>query len=187
VVGGSFDAPTARATYARLGIAYVPLGIAPTVVASAAQVRALAARVGEPARGEMLARRIETALPAAPPARRYATLVWQGGGLIAGEGTLVAEAMARFGLDNAAAARGLAQGTALPLERLLADPPEVILVAARPHRTGQADRALAHPALRHVAGTRTFAIVPALLWCGGPTVPRLAARLAAIRAELDAR
>ncbi|HUQ12698.1 MAG TPA: iron ABC transporter substrate-binding protein, partial [Novosphingobium sp.] len=81
------------------------------------------------------------------------------------------------GFANAVAARGLGQGAVLPLEAMLADPPRLILTAG-----GAAeDRVLAHPALGALHGTARDELDLRLLYCGGPTIPRTAARLAEIR------
>jgi iron complex transport system substrate-binding protein len=181
VVGSSFDGAAARGAYARMGIAYESVGIAATVADSVAQVRRLAGLARQPARGEALVTRIEAAL-AAPPPPSVSAIVWQGGGLVAGDGTLVADLMVRNGFANAVAARGLGQGSVLGLERLIADPPRAVLVASRAR--GQGDRMLAHPVLSHLKSTRRIALDPALLWCAGPTIPRLAAALRAARSSL---
>ena len=65
-------------------------------------------------------------------------IVWQGGGIVAGEGTLITALLAHTGFTNNAAARGLAQASHLPLEAMLADPPRVILAAGNSH--GDEDR-----------------------------------------------
>jgi iron complex transport system substrate-binding protein len=181
VVGTTFDGAAARGAYARMGIAYESVGIAVTVADSVAQVRRLAALAHQPARGEALVRRIEAAVAAPPPAL-VSAIVWQGGGLVAGDGTLVADLMRRNGFANAVAARGLGQGSILGLERLVADPPQVVLVAGR--RRGIGDRMLSHPVLGHLRHTRRIALDPALLWCAGPTIPKLAAALRAARSSL---
>jgi iron complex transport system substrate-binding protein len=82
--------------------------------------------------------------------------------------------MANAGLANQSAQRGMGQADYLSLERLLSDPPRVLLVAGD-------DRGQHHPALRNVAGMATVPFDPALLYCGGPTIVRAADRLASVR------
>lgn len=177
VVGDPFMAPAARAAFDRLGIRVETLGIASSVAESEAQVRQLAALAGRPQRGERLVAQIEAALAATR--RRGATpaLLWQQGGLVPGEGTLAAELLAHTGFASHSAARGLGQGAYLPLERVLADPPRVVLSAG-------GERAQRHPALRGLEAP-VAKLDPALLYCGGPTIPRLAQRLAQVRDSLD--
>lgn len=184
VIDGTFVPPATAAAYARLGLRLETLGIASTVAESRAQIRQLARLAGNPARGEALIARIDGALAAATPAAAPAegappvsALVWEPGGIVPGDGTLIAELLRRTGFANFAAARGLGQADQLPLERVLADPPRVILVAG-------SDRALHHPALSHLAGTARAALDPRLLYCAGPTIIPAARRLAAVRRSL---
>ena len=121
---------------------------------------------------------------ATPPAgwTPRSTIVWQGGGLVAGDETLIAGLMTRAGFRSAAATRGLGQGAVLPLEAMLADPPQVILAAGDPRVSG--DRLLRHPVLDNLRGTARARLEPGLFYCGGPSIPRALARLAEIRDEL---
>src|SRR5690606_30544938 len=144
--------------------------------ASEAQVRQLAALAGHPERGEALVARIEAALAETRRQGRTPALLWQQGGLVPGEGTLAVEILAHTGFASHSAARGLGQGAYLPLEEVLADPPRVILAAG-------GERAQAHPALRALDAP-VARLDPALLYCGGPTIPRLARRLAEVRDTL---
>lgn len=168
-----------------LGIRIVSINIATSVAASTAQVRELAAVAQERAAGERLVARIERALADAAPAAHGApipTIVWESGGIVAGDRTLIADMLRRTGFANTAAARGLGQAEYLPLEAMLADPPRVILATG--NDVAQEDRLLAHPALAGLKDTRRFTFDTALLWCGGPTIVRAAGRLAAIRMSL---
>ena len=184
VIGGTFTAPATRNALARLHIPLIELPIATTVEQSEAQVRQIAALTGNPARGEALIARIEAALNAVkpPPGPPPSAVVWQSGGIVAGEGTLIADLLRRTGFSSFAADKGLKQADYLPLERVLADPPQVILAAGNSH-SGE-DRLLSHPALSAIKGTRRQRLDPALLWCGGPTIIAAAARLGHIRREL---
>lgn len=184
VVDGTFTPPATRAAFDRLGLKLEQVPIATTVQDSLAQVRRLAALAGHPERGEALVQRIEAALwasraPAGPPVE---AIVWQGGGIVAGEGTLITALLAHTGFRNAAAGRGLTQASHLPLEAMLARPPRVILAAGNSH--GEEDRLLDHPALAGLPGTTRAPLAPALLWCGGPTIPKTVARLAEVRRSL---
>ncbi|MFC3173551.1 ABC transporter substrate-binding protein [Novosphingobium bradum] len=180
VIAGTFTPPATRNALARLGIPLVEVPIAQSVVQSEAQVRQIAALAGQPARGEALVVRIEAALAAARPAdsRRIPALVWQSGGIVPGQQTLIADLLARTGFAHAAAAKGLRQADFLPLERVVAQPPAVILAAG--DHSGE-DRLLTHPVLKRITGTTRAHLDSSLLWCGGPTIIRAAARLREIR------
>lgn len=185
VVGDSFTAPATRNALERLGIRFAALPIAPTIAASKAQVRFLAGTAAQPAGGERLVGRIDASLVAATPPAGWSprsAIVWQGGGLVAGDDTLIAELMARAGFRSSTSTRGLGQGAVLPLEAMLADPPQVILTAGDPR--AEQDRLLRHPVLAGLGRTARARLDPGLFYCGGPSIPRAMARLTAIRRNL---
>ena len=113
----------------------------------------------------------------ADAARPIATLLWQPGEIVAGEATLVAEMLRAHGFASHAATLGYGQADFVPLETVLARPPELLLVAG--DSAGQR-----HPLLARLETTRVEPLPPRLLFCGGPTVVSLGQRLAAVRAAL---
>jgi iron complex transport system substrate-binding protein len=182
VVADQFISPATASALERQGIRLFRLPIAYSVAESEAQVRRLAALTGRAAQGEALVARIEAALArAAPPPGSVpvSAIVWQSGGIVPGEATLIADLLRRTGFTQLSAARGMQQADVLPLEEMLADPPRVILAAGDP-RTNE-DRLLSHPALAALRGTRRERLDASLLWCGGPTIVKAAERLAAVR------
>ncbi len=170
----------------RLHIREARFGVPASVAASEAQVRDIAALVGHPERGRLLNARIEAALRAgAPPpgARRLRALVFEAHGFASGPHTLMDELMRRSGFENAAARYGLDQTMDVPLERLLADPPEVLLAGRlAPGVPDWADRVLSHPALGALKGRmRQESFPEPLLFCGGPVIILAVKALAAAR------
>ena len=185
VVGDSFTAPATRQALRRLNIVFAALPIAPTVAASEQQVRWLAMLAQRAAAGERLVTRIEASLRDAPPPPGWtppSAIVWQGGGLVAGDETLIAGLMARAGFRSATAVRGLGQGAILPLEAMLADPPQVIFTAGDPR--AEQDRLLRHPVLAGLRQTARAKLDPGLFYCGGPSIPRAMTRLVGVRMAL---
>jgi len=185
VVADSFLPPATAQALRDLGVR-VETATSPTTVAqSQAQVRHLAAIAGEPRRGDALVARIDAAVrrAAPPPGAQVPALVWEAGGIVAGDGTLIADLLAHAGFVNAAAARGLSQADFLPLERVLADPPRMIFAVGDP--ASEEDRSLRHPALAALRNTRRVPLDGSLLWCGGPTIPRALDWLAKARAGLS--
>ncbi|MFY8048965.1 MAG: ABC transporter substrate-binding protein [Erythrobacter sp.] len=185
VLGSTFTDPATASAYSRLGLHLERIGMAMTVAESQAQIRQIATLAGHPERGDALIARMDAALAAAAPPPGTApipTVVWQSGGMVPGDGTLIADMLRRTGFTNFAAARGLGQADLLPLERMLADPPALILVAGQSAETGKGDdRVLSHPALKALKTTRRVTFDSKLLYCGGPTLIAAAKRLAAIR------
>lgn len=185
VVADSFVPAPTRAAFERLHIAVVQLPIAQSVEQSRAQVMQLARLAGHPERGEAMLVRIDAALASAAPAagaQPVSAVVWQSGGIVPGPDSLIGDLLRRTGFRNLAAEHGMKQADLLPLEEMLADPPQVILAAG--NAASQEDRLLSHPALAALKGTRRVALDPALLWCGGPSMARTAERLGAIRRNL---
>nr|KIS34063.1 iron ABC transporter substrate-binding protein [Novosphingobium sp. P6W] len=186
VVASSFMAPMTVQALRDMGMRVVLEPIPSDVAGSLAQVRSLAALAGNRSVGEALVGRIETALFYAAPAAGtppVPALLWESGGIVAGDNTLIVDLMRRSGFANAAAARGLGQADFLPLERVLANPPRVIFTVGSP--AAEEDRMLRHPALAQVKGMTRAPLDRSLLWCGGPTIPRALARLVQVRRELD--
>ncbi len=175
VVADPFLSPATRRALEQAGIAVESLGLAGSLDESLAQIDALGAVTGNAARANALSEQIAQSWDA----HRWAgepvsALLWQQGGLVPGETSLAHAMLAQAGFASHSAARGLGQGAYLPLERVLADPPQVVIA------TGD-ERAADHPAMRMASDTARYELDPALLYCGGPTIPRALDRLGEIR------
>jgi iron complex transport system substrate-binding protein len=186
VLASRHSALATRQALARLGIR-VELFTAPDSVAeSLAQVRRIADLAGHPERGREEAQRIETALAAAapPPGRRPASaLVYQRNGFASGPGTLMDELLRRTGFRNAAADYGATRSTDVPLDLVVARPPDVLLSGEpRAGAPGWGERVMHHPALAALRGrVRTVGFPEHLIYCGGPNLIPAAQRLAEAR------
>lgn len=190
VLTSQHSQPGTRAALARLGIRTALFKVPETLAESIGQVREVAAAVGHPARGEALARRIEAAIAAARHQTRgvppISTVVFQPGGFSPGKGSLPDALLTLAGFDNVAARYGVEYWGIIPLERLVADPPRLVLagggVMGEPfRRTGL----LAHPVLDRLADRLTIAPYPApLFYCGGPAILPALAYLQQARREV---
>ncbi len=183
VLSGSHVAPATSAALRRMGVPIVEIGIAETIAASRAQVRTIAAAVGQQARGEALVARIDAAVAAAhAPGPPLPALIWAGGGLVPGSATLADDLLRTSGFRNMSRDYGLQKWDVLPLEKLVASRPRVLLT------TGAAageDRMLGHPVLRPLAAQVAVRRFPErLLNCGGPTIIAALNQLAAVRKTL---
>jgi iron complex transport system substrate-binding protein len=189
VVLASFHAPAGMAAaLERLGIANEVFAVPNSIAESLAQVRRVAALAGHPDRGERLAARIEGAIAAAAPpagARPVKALLFQPNGFTTGPGTMMDELMRRCGLSNIVTRYGLRRSGTLPLELILADPPELLLAAkSQPGAQTWAERAATHPALSKLAGRMRHVILPEnYIYCGGPVLIEAASALARARNE----
>ncbi len=187
VVAGTFMPSATRIALERFGIRVESFAIEHNVPESIDRIRELARLTGHPERGERLIQRIERALAQAAPAAgspAIPAVVWQSGGIVPGPDALISDIMGRVGFSSHSAARGLRQADYLPLEEMLADPPEVILTAG--DSSSGEDRILEHPALASLADTRRHVLDPRLIFCGGATIIRAAERLREIRQALVA-
>lgn len=186
VLTGRHSSPATRSALKQMGIRAELFGVPSKIEESLEQVRWMARLVHNPSRGEALARRIEAAIAAAAPSpgeRRLSALVFQSNGFASGPGTLVDEMMARAGFANAASRYGLKMTGNVSLERLIADPPDVLLAGVDdPGQPDWLDRALRHPALKAVGPRMYRAVFPRrLMNCGGPVLIEAAGVLADAR------
>ena len=190
VLGAGLDAAELAHVLPRLHIRQESFLVPETVADSEAQVSRVAALVGHPARGAALNARIEAALAAAapPPGEpRLQALIYEGQGMASGPGTLIDALMRRAGFDNLAARYGLAHTMIVPLERVIADPPQVLLSGRlSPGEPSWADRVLSHPALRRLAPHMLRESFPEpLLFCAGPVIIPTMAALSQARIDAE--
>jgi iron complex transport system substrate-binding protein len=168
----------------RVGIHYELFDVAFTVKDSIAQIRRIAALVGSTAEGEALVAKIERAIESSRLPRggpRLTAAVYETGGTTAGARTVTDELMQIVGFDNLAARYGIETHLPMPLELIVAAPPDVLLVGDVSGAAGtQAARIVQHRALRKLPSVRrTF---PArFMYCSGPTIVEEVAALAAAR------
>ena len=186
VLASRHSAPATRNALQRLNVPVERFSTPDSVAESLDQVRRVARLVGYAERGAALVARIEAALAAARPpsgSRPVPALVFQPNGFSPGPGTLADEVMGVAGFENVARRYGLKTWGNVPLEQLLADPPEVLLVGeASPGARSWADRVMTHPALNAVAGRMRQARMPErLIYCGGPVLIEAAETLARAR------
>ncbi|PHY22644.1 ABC transporter substrate-binding protein [Caulobacter sp. BP25] len=189
VLASQHSALATRNALKRLHVPVERFTVPKTVEEGLAQVQRVAGLIGHPERGERLVARIRAALAAAtvhPGARRLSALIYQPNGFAAGPHTLVDEMMTLAGFDNAARRYGLKSWGNVPLELLLADPPEVLLVGEpAPGGRSWADRVMTHPALGALKGRMKQARFPErLLYCGGPVLIQTAQAMARARGEI---
>lgn len=187
VIASSFTAPATRAAYARAGLRTLYLDSPVTIEASKAQVTELAATLGAVDKGRAMNARIDRAVAAAASSGRpVPALVWIGGNMVSGEGNLLDEMLRRAGFSNQAAHYGLQFTGTLPAERIVADPPRVMLVPDGQGRDAASRAAeLRRRALAHAQGRVTEAVFPRnLVNCGGPVIASAMTRLAQIRREM---
>lgn len=179
VLTGNLASSGTNAALAKAGIKVVAVGVAATLEEDVAQVRRIAKSINRVDAGEALVARMLASQGDArdnlPQDQAPSAIIWQNGGFVAGTGTLQDELLRRHGFRNASASFGLQSWGVLPLESLIRNPPQVIFMPVTPQ--GDADRELAsrQKLLKHLGGkTRIVPFRDQLLFCGGPTVIKVA-------------
>lgn len=189
VLAGTYGAgPTVALLRAR-GVPILQLDLTEDFAAIAAQTRLVAAALGHPERGEALLARMADLLAAgAPPDRapRPTAMLYQADGFTAGAGTLADAVLTAAGFVNVAAAAGLDGYGYLPLERLVAAAPDVLIADPPPDRAPSLSEALlGHPALTRLGtATRRVEVPDGTLGCGGPYTAEAVAVLGQLRREV---
>lgn len=154
-------------------------------------LRQTAELIGARDRGEALLAEFERELQTLAPIDRVrpSALLYAGRGYTAGVHSLETDLLTAVGLRNQAAELGLDHSGFVDLERLLSQPPD-LLVISRYHRgnASLATRLLQHPALQQGLRDRHIIELPArLLSCTPSALLEVARRLHAARARILAR
>ena len=179
VLAGRFSKRETRATLTTLGYRLVELEPARNIADSVAQIRKVAALLGRPERGEALIGRIDEARDRAAKAvsigsgNRRSVAVYLRRGYVTGSNTLTDELLSLVGLDNAGSRLAGRTGGVVPLEKLVAAPPDYLLVSSRQAPAeDQGSALLAHPALAALfPPEKRIALPDRLTVCGGPSLP----------------
>jgi iron complex transport system substrate-binding protein len=175
VLSGPFESHVRREMLRAQGFEVMVLGAWRTLDDGREQVRALSRRLDAQAKGEALIARIDAALERArnvAPARR-SVLVLQRRGYTPGESGILDELLRHAGLEPHTEKLGLRRGGVAPLERLVADPPDYVLLSESDEGAiDQGSALLRHPALEAVVPPERRLYLPArLTLCGGPATP----------------
>lgn len=153
----------ALALYQRFGIRTVQIGYASDVAGAADLLRTVASDLG-------LEERAEAILSSQPPAREpvFAEALYvTPGGVSAGQGTMIDSIMEHAGLTNANTGTGW---TSLPLERLVMNPPALMLTAFFGFDDDATDRwsVSHHPVMRRIMSeARVIPMNEARISCPG--------------------
>lgn len=191
VLAGDYSTPATVALLERMGRRVVRVPLATDLEGIRAAIRQVATAVDEQAAGERLIATFDRRIAAAAPSvttPRPTALVYQVNGLASSAGSLADAALAAAGWQNHTRALKTGAGGTLPLETLVADPPDLLVLTgpADEYRTAVADN-LRHPALAAVRRQRASVIVPWRYWlCGTQHTATAIELLSAARSEVRA-
>jgi len=185
VVSGPY---TSRETTRRLeafGYRVVTLPSADTFQGVRANLRKMARLLGYPRRGERLVERMDRTLAALaerlpPEDRRLRALALRPNGVTVGQGSLLDSIMRAAGLENIGRELDAGVFREVPLERLVATQPDMIILAAfSASQPSLAQGIMRHPVFAALETEREPLWLPGRLWsCGGWFNARAVARLA---------
>jgi iron complex transport system substrate-binding protein len=174
VLVGTWDRPLTQRLLRSLGFRVVGVDVVSDLGAARAQIRAIAALIGHPERGEKLVADIDAALgrlKAVPrPASSTALLIGNAGYTV-GPDSLASALMVEAGLTPPPGAlRGY--GGHVPLERLIELKPDYLVMASElDEPNGQGALYLTHPALRALYPASRRIILPSrFTLCAGPSL-----------------
>jgi iron complex transport system substrate-binding protein len=191
VLAGPFGVSATVSLLLRLGRNVVVVPLPQDLAGVGVAVRAVAAAVGAEAKGEAMVADFERRMSRLPPpaGSPRTAVIYQVGGAISGSGSLADAALAAAGFRNMSSAYRLTRGGQVPLENLVARPPDLLVLASHidEYRTAVADN-LRHPALSRLRRTTASLELPWRHWlCGTPHVADAIERLAQARARLEAQ
>ena len=173
ILAGRFTSQGSVAFLKRTGYRVVILDLPEDFPGIRAQIRHLAAVLEEEERGNALLsdmdRRLERARLAASAGRRTAAF-YLPNGYTAGSGTPVHSILTAAGFRNKVAELGVTGTVVLPMERLMASNPEVLILSSFGDGGGSiAEEGLRHPAFTRLMKGKTLIRIPTRLWvCPGP-------------------
>ncbi len=179
VLASTFIAPATRSALERAGLRVETFGSPVSVAESLDQVGKVAAMLGRADEGDALAHKITQSVPdrqSLPEKGAVSMMLWQPGQIVPGQASLVWDILSRYGTLNHNAALGLDQADHASLEMIVANPPDVLLIAG--DHPGQL-----HPLLQGLDTTFVARFEPKLFYCGGPSIIAAADRMDEVRAD----
>jgi iron complex transport system substrate-binding protein len=170
----------------RLGIPLFSVASPQKIAESQKQITDIAQKIDQVKRGDELIAKLNKAIENAKPKSdlRPKAIMFQGGGVVPGAGTLADEMMNLAGFENIAPQYSQNPWNVLALEPLLNNPPQIMLSGG----TNVGDRVLNHRALKAAKSKIYFAQFPSkYLNCAGSTMMPALNRLAEIHTQYESK
>lgn len=178
VVASTFSAPATIALLKKLGIPVLQFPMPKTIEEVEEQITVMARALGQTERGDEIVADMQRRLASLPslPLRKTPPTValYQPNGLGAADGTLVHDVLTTAGMRNLAVMRSLADYAQLPMEVLLLDQPDLlVMIEDDSSAPSLAQELLRHPALKKAFSASRTVMMPPQAWsCGSPNVVR---------------
>lgn len=191
VVTGTYSLHNTTQLLEHVGTRVETFDYAQTLDSVPGAVLRMGAILGQQARAEAVASAYEAELAAlsSPPAADAPTaVIYEQNGVVLGTGTLADSALKAAGFRNLAAERGYEGMVPYPLELLVRDQPDLVLLGSPfPGAPSLADQFVEHPAIAVLKSLRRKGIAPRGSWsCAGPFTIEAVRALKTLREEMDA-
>lgn len=189
IVTGTYSLHNTTQLLNHIGMRVETFDYAQTLESVPGNVRRMGAILGQSARAEWIASAYEAelaALSSTPTADAPTAILYEQNGVVLGAGTLADSALKAAGFRNLAAERGFDGMAPYPLELLVRDRPDLVLLATPyPGAPSLADQFVEHPALAALPALRRISVLPrGSLACAGPFTIEAVRALKALREEL---
>ncbi|WP_142849316.1 ABC transporter substrate-binding protein [Telmatospirillum sp. J64-1] len=192
ILAGQYTTRTTVAFLRRTGMPVMELGVPQTLEEVYAQILSVATALGHEERGEEMVAAMEDSFAALapPPAEwRPRAFVLRPNGFTVGPGSLVDSLLVKAGLTNAAGENGLFLYGQIPLETVILEQADLLIIDAdaRDH-PALAMEVLHHPALQRLGERIEILALPSRLWtCPGPMLVETVKQLAEAAERVRAR
>ncbi len=191
VVTGTYSLHNTTQLLRHIGTRVETFDYAQTLESVPGAVRRMGAILGREARAETIAEAYEAelaALSSPPAADAPAAIIYEQNGVVLGSETLADSVLKAAGFRNLAAERGYEGMVPYPLELLVRDRPDLVLLASPfPGAPSLADQFVEHPAIASLKSLRRKGIAPRGSWsCAGPFTLEAVRALKALREEMAA-
>jgi len=193
LIAGKDATRTAVAVGRKFGKTVLEIDTPQTLPEVRAQIMQVADALGTHERGVVLVADMDRQIAALPPPqpgrKRPVAAVYDTNGVTIGSGSMIDTLLKTAGFDNLSALRGIGDYEHLPLELLVSDQPDLLIMNTEPvaRRPSLGGMLLSHPALRAAFPASRQVVVPQRLWiCGGPAVADVLSRLVTLRQRIEA-
>ena len=192
VLAGQYGARTTAALLRKLGYRVVTVPFATNFDHAKRNIRIVASALGAERRGKAMIAALDRRLAALAPKageRRPLAAIYQIAGYSAGRGTLAEAILTAAGFRNVGSRLGIVGSSIVPLETLLVQPFEMVVIP----ETRATTPSLARQVMRHPALARRLARIPTVrlpgrYWtCGVPAAAEAVERLARVRQRILVR
>lgn len=189
VITGTFSQHNTTQLLRRVGIPVEEFSFDMTLETIPGEIRRMGGLLDQQKKAEAIASGFESDLAAVRKAQcepRPTILAFEQNGISPGKDTLADSVFTTAGFRNLAAEAGLVGAAPFPLETVISNAPDVIVVQSRDEAAPTLGAYVPrHPAMKSLANTRIDAFLPPGSWsCNGPLIIDAVKALAKLRQEI---